>query len=322
MLYQLKAGIIGLDELGMAYAQLLKNHIKDLSLIGAVGRTQKELLHAKNDLSLEYVYSDNKSLMENHDIDAIFLFGDVQQRPHLAIQAIEAGKHLFVADPISKNVEDALAVKSCADSHPSQVVMVSSLVRFNPLLRSVKKLIEQGEIGIVNHISLDSAFFNGLNRRYNQTSGSTFLDNTLDELDLCQWLLDSKFLEVTVETRNYTLICEGKTEGNSSINIIVQPELRKEQSYLNIYGNSGQIVVSNVNHRSFKLYKDTGEKLDQFTDDRHGFQYSEYLQLHHFTNSVLNKNKPLVRTDHAVDLIRLGVAFEKAKVLGKRISLS
>lgn len=321
MLYQLKAGIIGLDDLGMAYAQLLKNHIKDLSLIGAVGRTQKELLYAKNDLSLEYVYSDNKSLMENHDIDAIFLFGDVQQRPHLAIQAIEAGKHLFVADPISKNVEDALAVKSTADSHPSQVVMVSSLVRFNPLLRSVKKLIDQGEIGIVNHISLDSAFFNGLNRRYNLTSGSTFLDNTLDELDLCLWLLDSKFSEVSVDTRNYTLICEGKTESNSSINIIVQPELRKEQSYLNIYGNSGQIVVSNVNHRSFKLYKDTGEKLDQFTDDRHGFQYSEYLQLHHFTNAVLNKLKPLVKTDHAVDLIRLGVAFEKAKVMGKRIEL-
>ncbi len=321
MLYQLKAGIIGLDELGMAYAQLLKNHIKDLSLIGAVGRTQKELLHAKNDLSLEYVYSDNKSLMENHDIDAIFLFGDVQQRPHLAIQAIDAGKHLFVADPISKNVEDAIAVKAAADSHPSQVVMVSSLVRFNPLLRSVKKLIERGEIGIVNHISLDSAFFNGLNRRYNQTSGSTFLDNTLDELDLCSWLLDSPFSEVTVETRNFTIICEGKTEGNSSINIIVQPELRKEQSYLNIYGNSGQIVVSNVNHRSFKLYKDTGEKLDQFTDDKPGFQYSEYLQLHHFTNAVLNKTKPLVKTDHAVDLIRIGVAFEKAKVLGKRMEL-
>ena len=321
MLYQLKAGIIGLDELGMAYAKLLKDHIKDLSLIGAVGRTQKELLYAKNDLSLEYVYSDYKSLLENHDIDAIFLFGEVEQRPHLAIQAIEAGKHLFLADPISKNVEDALAVRSSASSHPSQVVMVSSLVRFNPLLKSVKKLIGQGEIGVINHLSLDSAFFNGLNRRYNQSTGSNFLDHAMDELDLCLWLLDSEFTEVSVEARNFTLICEGHTKSNSSINIIVQPELKKEQSYLNIYGNSGQIVVSNVNHRSFKLYKDTGDKMDYFSPGDQGFQYSEYLQLHHFTKAVLNKTKPLVRTDHGVDLIRLGVAFEKAKVLGKRITL-
>ena len=95
MLYQVKAGILGLNDLGKEYAILLKEHIKDLTLLGSAGRTQKELLFAKNDLSLEYVYSDDRSLIENHDIDALCIFGNAQQRPHLAIQAIEAGKHLF-----------------------------------------------------------------------------------------------------------------------------------------------------------------------------------------------------------------------------------
>lgn len=139
MLYQVKAGILGLEELGGKYAYLLKEHIKDLSLIGAAGRTQKELLFAKNDLSLEYVYSDEKALVENHDIDAICIFGDAQRRPHLAISAIEAGKHVFMADPIALNVEDAEAVNKVAKSHPSQVVMVSSFVRFDALLQVVKK---------------------------------------------------------------------------------------------------------------------------------------------------------------------------------------
>ena len=322
MLYQVKAGILGLGELGSNYAQLLKSHIKDLNLIGAVGKTQKELLFAKNDLSLEYVYSDDHSLIENHDIDAICLFGDTQQRPHLAIKAIEAGKHLFVADPVALNVEDAQAVHDAAARHPSQSVMVSSLVRYSSLMQTVKKVIDKGEIGMVNHISLDSAFFNGFNRRHTKASGSAFLDSAIDEIDFCLWLLGGdKIVEVDVRKNKNTIICNGITSKESSINIIVQPELKKEQSYINVYGNKGQLIISNTNKRSFKLYKDNGEKVDIYQDDNLDFQFSEYIQLHHFAQAILGRHKKKVTTTQAVSIVELAVAFEKASVFNKRIVL-
>ena len=322
MLYQVKAGILGLDELGKEYATLLKEHIKDLSLIGAAGRTQKELLFAKNDLSLEYVYSDERSLIENHDIDAICIFGNAQQRPHLAIQALEAGKHLFMADPIALNVEDAEAVHKAGDSRPSQVVMVSSQVRFDTLLKTVKKTIAKGDIGVINHISLDSSFFKGMNRKYSQKSGSIFLDTALDEIDLCHWLLDDTFALVDVSVINNTVKCEATTAKGISVSLITQPTIQKEQSYINIYGNKGQIIISNTNHRSFKIYKDSGEKIDVFREDYHGFIFPEYLQLHHFTQAILGKEKRRLKTKNAVENIKLAVAFEKAKVLEKRVELS
>ena len=320
MLYQVKTGLLGLGDLGSNYAKLLKSHIKDLNLIGAVGKTQKELLFAKNDLSLEYVYSDDHSLIENHDIDAICLFGDAQQRPHLAIKAIEAGKHLFIADPVSLNVEDAQAVHDVAARHPSQLVMVSSLVRFDSLMKTVKKVLDSGEIGIVNHISLDSAFFNGLNRRYNKSSGSAFLDSAIDEIDFCLWLLGGdKIVEVEVKKNKNTIICNGSTSKESSINIIVQPGLKKEQSYINIYGNKGQLIVSNTNKRSFKLYKDNGEKVDIYQDDTFGFQFSEYVQLHNFAQAILGRQKKKMNTADAVAIVELAVALEKASVFSKKI---
>lgn len=321
MLYQVKAGILGLEELGKQYAVLLKEHIKDLSLIGAAGKTQKELLFAKSDLSLEYVYSDEKSLIENHDIDALCIFGDPQQRPHLAIEAINAGKHLFIADPIALNVDDAIAVHAAADSRPSQVVMVSSSVRFDALLNTVKRVIDNGDIGIINHISLDSAFFNSINRKFSKASGSMFIDAALDEIDLCHWLLGEEFAEVKVAINNNTVICDAKTANNISINLIVQPTIQKEQSYINIYGNKGQILVSNTNHRSFKLYKDSGEKVDIYREAYNGFVFPEYLQLHHFTQAILGKQKRKIKTEPATQNIKLAVAFEKAKVLEKKIVL-
>ncbi len=321
MLYQVKVGILGLEQQGERYAHLLKDHIKDVTLMGAVGRTQKELLLAKNDLSLEYVYSDEKSLIENHDIDAVCIFGDPRRRPLLAIAAIEAGKHVFIADPIALNVEDAESVHKAAQSRPSQFVMVSSLVHFDAQLSAAKQIIDRGDIGVINHISLDSAFFSGLNRQFEASSGSSILDNALDEIELCQWLLADQITDVEVTTNNNTIICKGLTGKSSSINLIIQPAIKKEQSYINIYGNKGQILISNTNNKSFKLYKDTGEKVDIYHDGTEGFTFSEYLQLHHFGQTVLGKKRKAPNTDLAVDVIKLAVAFEKAAVLSTKVSL-
>mgnify|MGYP000698393341 CR=1 FL=1 len=322
MLYNVKAGILGLDELGNSYAHLIKDHVKNLNLIAAYGRTQKELLFAKNDLSLEYVYSDEKSLIENHDVDVLFIFSDTARRPHQAIQAINAGKHVFLPNPIALNLDDAQAVKDAADSRPSQTLMASSTVRFTPLLKAVKESVDKGEIGVINHITIDSTFVTGLNKTFGQNSGSVFLDTAIDEIDLCQWLLDDRLTYLNVERNNETFICQAKTDNKSSLNLIVQPKLQKAQSYLNIYGNKGQIIVSNTNTRSYKLYNDGGLKQDVYVEDIYPFNFPEYLQLHHFTKVILGKEKAVVKSQHAVNIIEAAVGFEKSKVLDQDIILT
>ncbi len=322
MLYNVKAGIIGLNDLGNVYADLIKQHVKNLNLIAAYGRTQKELLHAKNNLKLEYVYSDDKSLIENHDVDLIFIFSDPERRPHQAIQAIEAGKHIFLANPIALNYEDAKAVKAAADSHPSQLVMACSLINFNPLLEKVRQDITGGKIGVINHISIDSSFINSLNKSHNSSTGSIFFNYALDELELIHWLIGSKLKKIHVDKNRETLICHGTSENSCTISLIVQPKIKKGQSYLTIYGNKGQIIVSNTNNKSYKLYTETGERQEVYLDPYGRFQFPEYLQLVHFTQSILGNVKPKVKLDHAVDIIELAIAFEKSKVLEEEITLS
>ncbi len=319
MLYNVKAGIIGLDTLGTVYANLIKSHIKNLNLIGAYGRTQKELLYAKNDLSLEYVYSDEKSLMQNHDIDLIFIFSDPERRPHQAIQAIEAGKHVFLANPIALNYEDACAVQKAAKSRPSQVVMASSIVSFSPLLDMVRKDIKSGKIGMINHLSIDSSFMQSVHKEHQGATGSLFFDHALDEIELCQTLLDSPIAHVKVDAQRDTLVCKAETKEGSSFALIVQPQINKGQSYMTIYGNKGQIILNNGNHKSYKLYTDEGIKEEIYLDREQRFIFPEYLQLHHFTDTILGKIRPKVKLAHALDSVQLAVAFEKSKVLGEPI---
>lgn len=319
MLYNVKAGIIGLEDLGAVYARLINDHIKNLNLLAAYGKTQKELLFAKNELKLEYVYSDEKALIENHDVDLVFIFSEPQQRPHQAIKAIEAGKHVFIANPIALNYEDAKAVKDCASSHPSQVVMANSLVSFNPLLNLVKEDIDKGSIGMINHLSIDSSFMNSINKIHNSNTGSALFNFALDEIELCQWLIDDKLAKINVDANRETLICRASTNNSTAATIIVQPKIKKGQSYLTIYGNNGQIIVSNTNNKSYKLYTETGERKEVYLDNPDRFLYPEYLQLHHFTQTIIGHIRPKVRLDHAVDIIELAIAFEKSKVLKEEV---
>ncbi len=312
MLYQVKVGILGLEEQGQKYAQLLKHHIKDVTLMGAVGRTQKELLIAKNELYLPYVYSDEKAIMQNHEIDAVCIFGDSTRKPLLAIAAIEAGKHVFIADPVGLNLEDAESVHKCAQSRPSQYVMVSSMVQFDAQLNTVKQVIDRGDIGDIKNISLNSAFFSGLNRRYEISSGSNILDYALDEIELCLWLLNEPITKISVTKNNDTFLCEGQTKRFSSLSLIVQPESNMEKSIVKIDGSKGQIVVSNTNNRSFKLYSKSGEKTNIYHNNVDGFTFSEYLQLHHFGQTVLGRKRKSANTEIAVDVLKLALAFENA----------
>ena len=126
---------------------------------------------------------------------------------------------------------------------------------------------------------------------------------------------------MNIEKNNETFICHAKTNNKSSLNLIVQPKLQKAQSYLNVYGNKGQIIVSNTNTKSFKLYTDGGQKQDVYLDDNHRFNFPEYLQLHHFTKVILGKERAKVKSQHAVDIIEIAVGFEKSKVFEKPIIL-
>lgn len=321
MLYNVKAGIIGLDELGKQFANLLKTHIKNLNLLAACGRTQNELLFAKNDLSLEYVYADEKALFENHDIDVVFIFSEIHLRAHQAIQAIEAGKHVYMMSPIALNVEDAQAVAKVASSHPSQRVMAGSKVRFSPVFKLLKKVIANNQIGIIRHITINADFINSLNKQFGKASGSLFLDKTMDEIELCQYLLNDAFEVVNVRKHGETVLCQADISNTLTMNLTIQPDIPDTVSYLNIYGDKGQIFVSNKDSRSFKVVDKNGNVSVETIHADEQFVYAEYLQLHHFVNAIMGKERIVPTLTEAVNAMQLALAFEKSKVLGGEVKV-
>ena len=321
MLNNVKAGIIGLDVLGRAYAGILKDHIKNLELIGGSAKSQKNLLFAKNDLSLQYVYSDELKLIENHDIDAIFLFCPPEQKSFLACEAIKAGKNVFIGSPIATNVEDSEVLLKTSKGRPSQVTMAGFAHRLDPRLLKVKSLLDAKTIGSIRSIEISSTFTHGLYSKYLKSAGSEFIDFGLNEIDIFLWLIQEPVYTIqSVHNKGENhVICT--TQNAKIINIVVSSHNKRLQSQIKITGEKGIIHFDNLSKDFIYVMDGDDEVYKTFIIDSDVPRNNDYLHLKHFVDVVLTNQKNNLVLDSNVEALKVAIAMEKSKVLDRPVNL-
>src|SRR5690606_9469831 len=67
-------------------------------------------------------------------------------QPPIALRALEAGKHLLCQKPFALNLEEAKAIVEAAEKARRQVA-VNQNMRFSPVIRAMRTLVERGWLG-------------------------------------------------------------------------------------------------------------------------------------------------------------------------------
>lgn len=93
-----------------------------------------------------------EALLTDASIDALVLALPPQYHADLAIEALDAGKHVLVEKPIALSVADARRVTDAASRHPELVAMTGHVLRFHPAFEALEQLIARGELGAVRYI--------------------------------------------------------------------------------------------------------------------------------------------------------------------------
>lgn len=88
------------------------------------------------------------SVLEDPEVDAVVLATPAPTHAELAIEALEAGKHVFVEKPLALSIEDAERVAEVAE-RTGRILMVGHLLEYHPGVEYLKKLIDGGELGEV-----------------------------------------------------------------------------------------------------------------------------------------------------------------------------
>jgi len=171
--------------------------------------------YAGKKFGFENANSSYSSVLDDEEIDTIFITTRHNTHASLVTEALKKGKNVFVEKPLALNFEELKSVKEAYESSQN-VLMVGFNRRFSPLAQKLKKELMYRKSPlcitiIVNagSVAIDS-WVNDL-----EVGGGRILGEGCHFIDLMQYIVDSPIEKVySISTRN-----RGKAEDNAIINI-------------------------------------------------------------------------------------------------------
>lgn len=115
--------------------------IADVNLDAATQAAEKH--------NIDTVYESPDDMLDSDEIDAVSIIVPNKFHAPLAIQAMEAGKHVFCEKPPALNAAEAEEMVEAAEKY-GVTLMFNFNNRARPESREMKKLIDEGKVGTIN----------------------------------------------------------------------------------------------------------------------------------------------------------------------------
>jgi predicted dehydrogenase len=146
---RINMGCIGVGAQGGGHLNSLVNRSKDdnIRVLAVSDVYQRRLNHARERCGGD-AYLDYRKLLERKDIDAVLIATPDHWHAKISMDAIEAGKHVYVEKPMTHTVEQALALRDCVRKH-KLVLQVGPNATADDGIWQAQKAIKQRRIGKV-----------------------------------------------------------------------------------------------------------------------------------------------------------------------------
>jgi len=99
------------------------------------------------------VYVDWKDLIADPEIDIVSIVTPPALHAEMACAAMQAGKHVVLEKPVAINLQEAERILQ-VQTETGRVITVDHMIRYNPIIRSVKALSDKGVLGKLRHAAV------------------------------------------------------------------------------------------------------------------------------------------------------------------------
>lgn len=145
----IRIGIIGSGNIGNVHMEVLKKVPE--AEIAAVTDVYLPLAEARaKQYNIERVYDSSDKLLADPSIDAVVIAVSNEWHAPIAIQALEAGKHVMLEKPMALNLESARQIVE-AERKAGKVLMIPHQLRWEVLSQAVKQQVDKGALGHIYH---------------------------------------------------------------------------------------------------------------------------------------------------------------------------
>ncbi|HET9570269.1 MAG TPA: Gfo/Idh/MocA family oxidoreductase [Bacteroidales bacterium] len=111
-------------------------------------------------LNISKAYSSYEELLNDPDIEAVYIPLPNHLHVEWAIKALEAGKHVLCEKPIGISAEQAEQLLNVSQQKPNLKMMEAFMYRFHPQWQLVKRLVEEGKIGTLKMVQSHFSYYN------------------------------------------------------------------------------------------------------------------------------------------------------------------
>jgi D-xylose 1-dehydrogenase (NADP+, D-xylono-1,5-lactone-forming) len=293
--------------------------------------------YASNKSILKY-YGSYESLLEDKEIDAVYVSLPNGMHHEWCVKAARAGKHILCEKPLAISVEDCHEMINEANKH-DVFLQEGFMYRYHPQTMKLKKLIDQGSIGQLDYLygvfsfPFKQAYGNQLSINYRLNSdlgGGCLWDIGSYVINYLRYLTNSEPIEVNGYSKNLPgyqvdgLFCGLIRFPNQVLAQFECSYNQSQRSTMDVFGDKGNIKIP----YSYCLVWDSHEQPIVVND----FKNEEIIQVEqanayesevdHFCECVLDKKPRLIALDDAVNNIKTLVALHESAKTGHPVILN
>lgn len=252
----IRVAVVGIGKMGLSHLSMIRAH-PDVDVVG-VCDSAGYLLDVLSKYTGLPTFTDYHRMLDSADADAVLIATPTSSHLGLARDALARDLHVFCEKPLSLSAAQSEELAEIARSS-HLITQVGYHNRFVAAFQEVKRLLDAGTLGEVNHVLAESygpvvLRSKGATWRSKRTTGGSCLyDYAAHPLDLLMWyfgepisvsgtVLNSIFSAETDDEVYSTLRYPGGMSAQLSVNWSDESQ-RKMTTKLSIWGTLGKIVA-------------------------------------------------------------------------------
>jgi myo-inositol 2-dehydrogenase / D-chiro-inositol 1-dehydrogenase len=330
----LNIGIIGAGRIGSLHAKSITYNVPSAKVLGITDVNKAGLTDLAATLGIAKIYEDYKEMLADKEIDAVLVCSSTDTHADIAIDAANAGKHIFCEKPVDLTPEKVEAVIE-AVAKAGVKLQVGFNRRFDHNFANVKSMVTAGKVGDVHIIKITSRDPAPPPAQYSAVSGGMFLDMTIHDFDMARFLAGSEVTELyasatclvdpaigeagDVDTAIITLKFENGALG------VIDNSRRAAYGYdqrIEVFGSKGAAVASNDTATTVSFMGEEGVVSDKplyFFLERYMQSFKdEMLQ---FVDAVNNDTPTPTTGDDGLNSLLVALAAKKSVAEGRPVAI-
>lgn len=231
--------------------------VENARVIAVMDKNEEVAKNLSREYEIPYVYQNEEELLENAEIDAVYVASPVCFHKEQALKVLRAGKHLLLEKPLGMNQKDGEEIVREAESCGKKAG-VAMVMRHHPVHEMMKNLIKEKTIGeIVSCRAQLNCWFPDMQGNWRQNrkmaGGGALVDMGTHCIDLLRYLLEDEvewvFGDISTKTFTYEVddsadcLLHMKKGTCCYVDVHFNVPDEAAKGMLEIYGTKGSILA-------------------------------------------------------------------------------